>query len=99
MGSPKIGMRMDRKNQRLLKEGEFHGMMILWHENGVKKPEGIFENGGMVGLFTAWHENGQKMDETNLKDGKQYGLKTTWHKMDRRNLRGTEGWQYRRACD
>ena len=49
-------------------------MWIWFHENGVKKYEGIWKNGNLNGLRTEWYNNGNRKQATTFIDNKKDGL-------------------------
>jgi len=54
------------------------GHTTLWHENGVKKGEGLFRNGKKQGPWTWWYPSGQKRWEGTYVDDHPQGLERSW---------------------
>lgn len=62
------------------KDGKYHGLMTLWHENGQKKAIANYRDEKYHGTTTNWYKSGQKKSEANYKDGNVDGEWTYWNK-------------------
>ena len=74
----------DDFREQILKSGmgmlTLDGKSTLWHKNGQKMFEGIFNYGILDVKWTRWYEDGRKSVEGNVKDDKIFRKTTWWHK-------------------
>lgn len=65
------------------------GYRTLWHPNGVKKGEGLFEDGRRQGPWTWWYESGQKRWEGSYVDDRPEGQERSWFENGQLEYEGT----------
>ena len=63
----------------ILKNGQEHGMIRGWYENGQLWYEKYWKNGQRHGLSRWWYHNGQLWREENWKNYQRHGLERWWH--------------------
>ena len=62
------------------KDGELHGQVTIWNEDGQKKFERSYKDGKKDGVWSWWFDNGQIESIKNYKAGKLDGEFTDWVK-------------------
>lgn len=73
------------ENGSKMREAHYHngkrqGTWTLWHENGQKGVEIIFQDNEPYAHRTSWYDNGKKESEGELQDEKRQGLWVRWDK-------------------
>ena len=54
-------------------DGELHGVMEEWYENGLRMAEGNYQKGKLHGIVRRWHNNGKREAEYPYEEGKIEG--------------------------
>ncbi len=60
-------------------EGEIHGIVTYWHENGKMSNRYEYQHGKLDGSVKSWRENGTLSSEGFYSDGKRNGTFTNWY--------------------
>ena len=77
------------ETERTREEPSPDGYRTLWHPNGVKKGEGLFESGRRQGPWTWWYEGGQKRWQGAYVDDRPEGLERSWFENGQLEYEGT----------
>ncbi|MBT6957290.1 MAG: hypothetical protein HN996_02605, partial [Opitutae bacterium] len=64
-------------------DGELHGLMEEWYENGLKMAQGNYGNGMLQGVVRRWHISGELEAEYPYKDGELHGILIQWSRQGR----------------
>ena len=61
-------------NKSNYKDGEWHGLVERYYENGQLSYQFNHKDGEKHGLYESYYENGQLFRKLNYKDGERHGL-------------------------
>lgn len=62
-----------------LKDGQFHGNVVLYHENGAMHQMGHYVNGEKNGMWITWDASKNKRAEAFYDHGKKIGVWSVWN--------------------
>ena len=62
-----------------MKDGQFHGECLGWHQDGTIASREFFLEGKLSGLCRSWHKNGIKLSERLWIDGLREKTHRQWH--------------------
>jgi antitoxin component YwqK of YwqJK toxin-antitoxin module len=65
-----------------------NGIRIMYHVNGMKQSEAIFNNGTVNGLYKSWYPSGKKHVECMCVNGNNHGLYTRWYESGQKEYEG-----------
>ncbi len=54
------------------RNGQLHGVLTRWYENGQKESEGAWRKGLQHGRQVGWYENGLKWYDSEYRNGQPY---------------------------
>lgn len=60
------------------KQGQIHGVMKEWYDNGQLSREVSYDQGKLHGLLKWWHRNGKPWSEDFYRQGDLHGITNEW---------------------